>query len=155
MASSVVVALMLSVILAAISWTDFRLQIIPDHYNIALAIGGVVSMFVLGIPSVMDAVIGSIVGGFSFFLISQIYVKIRNSHGLGFGDVKFVSAAGLWTGASCLPWFVLLSCCSALAFAIAVSIYQQSLDGKLRIAFAPHLSFGLLATWSATTFGVW
>lgn len=147
------IAIMVLLVLVVIGWIDFRDHIIPNWLNVALAGLGLVSCFLLHVPSFTDAVWGSI-GALVFFLgLRMAYHSIRGIQGLGMGDVKFLSAAGLWVGASGLPWLMLFASISGLCYILATRIANKSFDSATRVAFGPHLALGLFATWMASVNG--
>jgi leader peptidase (prepilin peptidase) / N-methyltransferase len=149
----VVFAVMLTGVLAAIAWIDSRHHIIPDWLNLMLGGLGIVSCYLAQIPSFTDALIGG-VGALVFFLgLRHAYHYLRGVQGLGLGDVKFLAAAGLWVGASGLPWLVLFASISGLCYILATRIANKSFDSTTRVAFGPHLALGLFATWMANVNG--
>jgi leader peptidase (prepilin peptidase) / N-methyltransferase len=142
-------------VLAAIAWIDGRRQIIPDWLNGLLAAGGGVAVMVLGRPSLMDAIAGAAIGASAFWALRITYHRLRRRSGLGLGDVKFAGAAGIWVGASGLPWMLLVASVSGLLWAIAAGFVRGGVDGQTRVSFGPHLALGALAAWMAAALGLW
>jgi leader peptidase (prepilin peptidase) / N-methyltransferase len=146
-------AVLLAVLLAAIAWIDFRDHIIPDWLNFGLEGAGVVALMVLHSPSYTNAFAGSI-GAMVFFLALRAgYQYFRGVQGLGMGDVKFLAASGIWVGATGLPWLVLFASISGLCYILATAVVQRGFNTGTRVAFGPHLSLGLFATWMAIMYG--
>jgi len=87
-------------LLGALAWTDHKLYILPNTYNLALFICFVIFHFSTrwAYVSPIDAVIGALVGG--GFLLSIRYVanKIMKADTVGLGDVKLLIACGFGLG---------------------------------------------------------
>jgi leader peptidase (prepilin peptidase) / N-methyltransferase len=133
--------------LMTIAWIDFHRLVIPNILNLSLAIFGLVfSVFVLD-RSMMNVLLASGLTVSFFLLISKIYSTLRNKHGIGAGDVKFLGAAATWIGLLGVPWVILIAAISGLTFAVASSISGHAMKTDSRIAFGPHLSLGLMTTW--------
>ena len=45
---------------------------------------------------------GAVIGAI-FWLLRRLYFAFREVQGLGLGDVKFLAAAGIWSGVEGLP----------------------------------------------------
>jgi leader peptidase (prepilin peptidase) / N-methyltransferase len=140
-------SLMLLGILAVITWMDFRTHTIPDSLNALLAAGGFAAVMCLNVISLSEAVLGLILGTIATLGLRAAFHLVRGVDGLGLGDVKFLGAAGLWVGASGLPWLVLMASISGLAFALAVQLATKNFTRQTRLAFGPHLALGLFVTW--------
>jgi leader peptidase (prepilin peptidase) / N-methyltransferase len=130
-----------------VAWIDLRRGIIPNALNGALLVFGFLACVTMGQPSQFDALLGVCLAGALFFAVHQLYRHLRGRDGLGLGDVKFLSAAGVWVGASGLPWLVLIASASGLVYALAVRLVSGNIDTRTRLAFGPHLALGLFLTW--------
>lgn len=104
---------------------DYRLQIIPNRLTLTIFEVGIIFTFIetimaitVGINVFIDNILGMIVGGGIFLLITLIGGAIAGKEAMGFGDVKFMGALGLFFG-----WLniILISVMSFL-FAAIVSI---------------------------------
>jgi leader peptidase (prepilin peptidase) / N-methyltransferase len=147
MESPVVPGIVLALHLIAIARIDFRRLIIPNTLNLSLAVCGlVVSVFVFK-QTAMNVFLACGLTLAVFLLISKIYCALRNRHGIGAGDVKFLGAAAAWTGLLGVPWVILIAAISGLTFAVASNMYGHAMKTDSRIAFGPHLSLGLMITW--------
>ena len=67
--------------------------------------------------------------------------KILKKDALGFGDVKFFAAAGIWLGIFQLPAFMMLSGALGILFAIAWKIVKK----EDVFPFGPALILGFFA----------
>jgi leader peptidase (prepilin peptidase) / N-methyltransferase len=134
-------------VLISISVVDSKRMIIPNTLNAGLALSGfLVSVFVLQ-SSFLSVIFQTTTVFFSFLGIAKFYAYLRNTHGLGGGDVKFISAATCWVGVLGLPWTLLIASLSGLTFALISHLMGNRLGVGQRLAFGPHLALGLFATW--------
>lgn len=104
---------------------DYKLQIIPNRLTLTMFEVGLIFTFIKtllitggGINIFINNMLGMIVGGGIFLLITLIGGAIAGKEAMGFGDVKFMGALGLFFG-----WLnmILISVMSFL-FAALVSI---------------------------------
>ena len=104
---------------------DFRSQIIPNRLTLTVFETGLVFTFIetlqntnLGINIFIDNMLGMIVGGGIFLLITLIGGVIAGKEAMGFGDVKLMAALGLFFG-----WMnIILVSVMSFLFAAIVSI---------------------------------
>lgn len=75
---------------------------------------------------------------------------LRGYEGLGSGDVKFVVAAGAWTGFDGLAPAMLIAASAGLLYALVLRLSKRD-DCLGRIAFAPALGMGTLSVFAAQT----
>lgn len=82
---------------------DYRLQIIPNRLNLTMFEVGIVIAFLYGTSNVaitIDMLLGMLVGGGIFLVITLIGGLIYGKEAMGFGDVKLMGALGLYFGVS-------------------------------------------------------
>ena len=104
---------------------DLKLQIIPNRLTLTIFEVGLVFMFIsglanmnIGISVFIDNLLGVVVGGGIFLLITLIGGAIAGKEAMGFGDVKLMGALGLFFG-----WLnMILISVMAFLFAAIVSI---------------------------------
>lgn len=135
--------------LAALAIVDFRKMILPNQLNIFLAGAGLFHSLALGQPNIFDAAIGAFIAGTSLWLLSGFYRRVRGVDGLGRGDVKFVTAAGVWTGWQGLPFMLSVASASALTFIAIYSFRTRKFDRMAPLPFGPFLGLGALLSWAA------
>jgi leader peptidase (prepilin peptidase)/N-methyltransferase len=133
----------------ALTVVDLKKMILPDRLNLLLAAIGTWQSIVLGSPSPMNAALGGLVGASCLMLIAALFRRWRGVEGLGFGDVKFVAAAGLWIGWQGLPLMLSIASTSALAFVAVRAIRKREFDRMAALPFGPFLGLGAVLTWLA------
>lgn len=144
--------LVLAAILAALSIVDFRRRVLPNTLNLLLGGFGLLQSVLLGRPTLLDALVGSLSCAVILFGVAVAFRQIRDIDGLGFGDIKFGAAAGLWLGWEPIPWMLLMASLLALAFILGRALWRRRLDRLERTAFGPFLSAGVLTSWASGHF---
>ena len=130
-----------------LTWTDIRFGIIPNWLNALIAVLGLARAFVMdGASGVLTGAIAGVAIGAVLVLLRQGYFAWRGVQGLGLGDVKFLAAAGIWTGLSDFPLLLLIATLVALLLAGVLHLTGRAVTARTAIPFGPSLAFGLLAT---------
>lgn len=76
-------------------WVDLKARIIPNRLNMALLEFGILLTFLYGINNIAiakDMILGLIVGGGIFLIITVLGGLIAGKEAMGLGDVKFMGA---------------------------------------------------------------
>ena len=130
-----------------LTWTDIRFGIIPNWLNALIAVLGLARG--LAIDGSSGALTGAVAGvaiGAALLLLRQAYFAWRGVQGLGLGDVKFLAAAGVWTGLADFPLLLLIATLAALVLAGILHLTGRAVTARTAIPFGPSLALGLLAT---------
>jgi len=93
--------LILVPMLVCIFVIDYKHLIIPNRINLTMFEIGLVFTFIYGINSLnsaIDMLLGMLVGGGIFLIITLIGGLIAGKEAMGFGDVKLMGAMGLFFG---------------------------------------------------------
>lgn len=139
--------LILLVMLAAVAVIDARWMIIPNLLNGIFALSGLLySVMAVGrqpLPVMLEMLATLIV----LATIAAAYRRLRGRSGFGMGDIKFLGAATAWIGIVSMPWLVLFSSLSGLAYALLKAVLGQGARHDSRIPFGPHLALGTMAAW--------
>lgn len=98
----------------ALFWTDLEYYLLPDSLTIGLLIAGLLINLGDNLVDFSDAVLGSIWGFLSLWLINFLYKKLRHRDGMGYGDFKYLAAIGAWFGLNALAYIVFLASFLAL-----------------------------------------
>lgn len=101
---------------------DYKLQIIPNRLTLtmfetglAFTFAEVISNTSLGMNTLINNLLGMLVGGGIFLLITVIGGLIAGKEAMGFGDVKLMAAIGLFVG---WPSIIIVSVISFLLAAV-------------------------------------
>ena len=123
---------------------DFRYQLIPDEVHILLAIVGVVNfLFNLTLKGLLNQILGAVIGGGIFFLISLLSLLILKKEGMGFGDVKLMAALGFIFGVKNIIVITLVSfIIGAIVGSIFLIVINKESDGY--IPFGPFIAIGAI-----------
>lgn len=119
--------LILSPMLLSAFMVDLKHRIIPNRLNMLIFEVGIILVFVYGIDKVAvarDMVLGLVVGAGIFLGITLLGGLIAGKEAMGFGDVKFMGALGLYYGASLITEITLLAFVGAFIFCIGLIIFR-------------------------------
>jgi leader peptidase (prepilin peptidase)/N-methyltransferase len=143
----------LAVVLAAILIIDLKTYRIPNSLNLALLCGGVFVSLALGQPP-LAILLGAFAGGSSLWFIRHVYARRTGIEGLGLGDVKFMVAAGAWTGwQGIAPLLVVASLTGILGAVMQSLVGRVTLSRQQVLPFGPFLSLALLIIFLAQSLG--
>jgi len=137
----------------AIACIDAQRFTIPDVLSLpAIPAGLLASGYLLDPWSSqlvsLDHAIGTCLGGAVFWLVREVYWRLRRREGLGLGDVKLAAAGGAWVGWEHLADVVLLSAAAALSLAVALAALRGGrLSGAERLPFGAFLAPSIWVVW--------
>ncbi|SFU21349.1 leader peptidase HopD [Kosakonia arachidis] len=98
-------------------WHDIRSGLLPDRFTCPLLWAGLCWHSFFHDAFLQYAVWGAIAGYFTFAAVYWGYRLLCGREGMGYGDVKYLSALGAWHGWENLPALIviasLLACCVA------------------------------------------
>jgi leader peptidase (prepilin peptidase) / N-methyltransferase len=137
----IALAVLVTLIVAA-AVIDLRHFIIPDVLNLTLLASGMGASFFSGVVDPVSAVSAVIVGAVMMRSVQIVFRMRRGYEGLGTGDVKFVAAAGAWTGIEGLAPALVVAAAVGLLYVLARYCLADHGDRSTRIAFAPALGVG-------------
>ncbi len=129
-------------LMIALSVIDLDFKIIPDEINFVGAVSGFIYAFFRQDLSVLDALLGAVVGSGLLFLVGYLYLKFRKIEGLGLGDVKLMIFIGMYVG-----WFGALftifigSLLGAVVGILYTSIFKVGDKRSFQLPFGPFLAF--------------
>jgi leader peptidase (prepilin peptidase)/N-methyltransferase len=136
---------LLCLLCIVLAWIDIRHGIIPDWLNLAIAGLGFSKAWIVDGPVLgLEAACEGVAIGATFWLLRRLYFAVRKIQGLGLGDVKFLTAAGIWVGVAGLPMLLLVAALSALACVGVMQWTGRQLTAQTSISFGPFLAIGLL-----------
>lgn len=123
---------------------DYKHQIIPNRLNMTIFEVGLVFAFVSGLFSMnlmTDALLGMLFGGGIFLIITLIGGLIAGKEAMGFGDVKFMGALGLYFGLTNIITITLM----AFLFAAVISVFLLATKIKKTSEYIPFGPFIVVA----------
>ncbi len=127
---------------------DYKIQIIPNRLNLSIFETGLVFAFIFGIQNLniaKDMMLGMLVGGGIFLLITLIGGAIAGKEAMGLGDVKLMGALGLYFGVvNIIIISVLAFLIGAIISIIIIIARKNRKDGY--IPFGPFIVLATVAT---------
>ena len=131
-----------SAYLIAMIFIDADTQLLPDQLTLPLMWGGIVfhlAAYLLqadwGITTLVDSLLGAIVGYMSLWSIFQLFKLVTGKEGMGYGDFKLLAALGAWLGISVLPIIIIMSALVGLVFALIMKVAKNQ-----PMPFGPYLA---------------
>ena len=132
--------------LTALMMIDFKHMILPNQL---VAIVFVLGLCVLGIRLFNDPTVetisiyigGAVLFAFVSWLLGAVMKKMLKKEALGFGDVKFFAAAGIWLGGTALGSF----CIAAGGVGVALGFLWKRVTGEAVFPFGPALILSFYA----------
>jgi len=127
--------------LVAVIFIDIDHMIIPNWITLpGLVLGLVLS---IAAPSLgvgfWDAIGGVVIAGGMFWLIAEVYPRLRGKQGLGFGDVKLIAMLASLLGTSAAIGIIFVGSVIGLAYGLPkLLIERKGMD--TRIPFGPALA---------------
>jgi len=131
----------LAAALVAVIFIDIDHFIIPNWITLpGLALGLLISVAApsLGV-GFWDAIGGVVLAGGAFWLIAEVYPRLRGKQGLGFGDVKLIAMLASLLGTSAAIGIIFLGSIIGLAYGIPKLVIERK-GMNTRIPFGPGLA---------------
>ena len=135
-------AMVFSAYLIAMVFIDADTQLLPDQLTLPLMWSGIVfhlAAYLLqadwGITTLVDSLLGAIVGYLSLWSIFQLFKLVTGKEGMGYGDFKLLAALGAWLGIGVLPIIIIMSALVGLIFAIIMKVAKNQ-----PMPFGPYLA---------------
>lgn len=145
----VLMALLLTWALIALSVIDIDHQLLPDTMTLPLLwLGLGLSLFHVFTDS-HSAIIGALVGYLSLWSLYHVFRLATGKEGMGYGDFKLLAVFGAWLGWQHLLTIVLLSSLVGAIIGISMIVFRGH-DRQIPIPFGPYLA---IAGWIALLWG--
>lgn len=120
---------------------------LPDQLTLPLLGSGLVASALLHPASLIDCVMGAVVGFCSLWALAWIYRRLRGREGLGGGDPYLYAALGAWVGWAGLPSVLLWAAAAGLSLVVATGVVGRNWSGASRLPFGTFLAIGGWFTW--------
>ena len=145
-------AVIVTIFLGMIAWTDYKTMRIPDKWNLALGICGIISLILEPDPTVVERVTGACCVSIPMFLMTMWIPGA-----FGGGDIKLSFVMGFYLGWKKL----LLGAYFAILFGGVQAVCLLA-TGKAKIGEGAHMAFGpalclgfILAKWWGDPLILW
>lgn len=133
--------LILSPMLLSAFYIDYKLHIIPNRLNLTIFEVGLVIAVIGGISDInfaINAIEGMLVGGGTFFIITLIGGLIAGKEAMGYGDVKFMAALGLYFGFANMVSIIFMSFLIGAILSIILILLKRKKANEY-IPFGPFI----------------
>ena len=137
-----VASMLLSAYLIAMIFIDADTQLLPDQLTLPLMWAGIAFHLLAyllqaswGITTLVDSLMGAMVGYLSLWSIFQLFKLVTGKEGMGYGDFKLLAALGAWIGVSMLPIVIVMSALVGLLFAFIMKVSKTQ-----PMPFGPYLA---------------
>ncbi len=136
-------ALFLTYMLIALTFIDFKHQILPDTMTLsALWIGLLFNTMGL-YTQLVNAVWGAVIGYLLLWISAWIFLKLRKKQGMGNGDFKMMAMVGAWLGLNMMINTLLIAVIVG-ALTSVVLIFFKKISWQRAVPFGPFIA---LAAW--------
>jgi leader peptidase (prepilin peptidase)/N-methyltransferase len=129
--------------LVVLSFLDLDHLWIPDRITYPGISLGLISAVFLPHLSWQSALLGTLAGGASFYLIAWGYERLTGREGLGLGDVKLMAMIGAFLGVQALPWVVLMSALLGSVTGL-LAARRSGQGGQTLVPYGPFLAIAAL-----------
>lgn len=140
----------MALFLIGLSIFDTLNKRLPDMATLPFLLLGLSQFYWLHNIDFQDSVFGAVAGGLITALVATAYQKLRGTVGIGWGDVKLISAFGAWLGWQLLPLFILFSSVSGILFILLRFIAVRRSSIREQIPFGPFLCISGWVIWLQT-----
>lgn len=120
---------------------DYKIQIIPNRLNLTMFEVGLIFIFIFGVQNLAvakDMLLGMLVGGGIFLVITLIGGLIAGKEAMGLGDVKLMGALGTFFGVLNISMISALSFLIGAVISIILIITKKNRDDGY-IPFGPFI----------------
>ena len=132
----------LCLLLIAIFFIDLKHKIIPDVITLpGIALGLFFSFFVKS-PSVVNALIGILVGGVLFYLSAVFGELLFKKESMGGGDIKLAMMLGAFLGWQKILLVFLISAFLGTIVGTIALLFSKDVKETRMIPFGPFLALG-------------
>lgn len=117
--------------LAVLTYIDFRTMILPDPLVALYAVLGLGFHWMIdfSILSPQQMALGAIVGGGFLAIVRWAGNRAYGQESMGLGDVKLLTAGGIWLGGMGAVWAITLGAAITLLFTFAQAGYKRLRTG--------------------------
>jgi leader peptidase (prepilin peptidase)/N-methyltransferase len=150
----VVWSTLLAAAMGAIAVEDARSLRVPDAWNLPCALAGFAAVAseagaegLSPLSALAHAALSGVVCGGVFYLMRELFFRMRGSEGLGLGDVKLAASGGIWVGWEVFPAVVTVAATAAILWIAAISLLHRGWSRDRKIPFAAFLAPAIWGCW--------
>jgi leader peptidase (prepilin peptidase) / N-methyltransferase len=140
--------------MGAMAFEDVRSMRVPNIWNAIAAIGGFVVVIIEAswlqvdlLAAVGWAALSALICGGVFFLLRELFFRLRGVEGLGFGDVKLAATGGVWLGWELFPVAVIVAALGAILWVAAAALLSRGWPRERKIPFVAFLAPAIWIAW--------
>lgn len=133
--------------LLLIATVDLEHLWLPDRLTLPLLATGLIAAGLIEPHTIVEAILGAVVGFVSMWSFGFFYRRLRGRDGLGGGDPILIAAGGAWVGWQNLPLSLLIASVAGIGLAMARGLSSRAVTADHRVPFGPALAAGLWLTW--------
>jgi len=128
--------------LTLVSFIDLSHRIIPDVISLPGIIVGVLVSLLHPHLSVINSLIGVLLGGGSLYVVASLYHLVTKREGMGGGDIKLLAMIGAFIGWKGVLFTILCSSFIGSVVGVTLMLISSETDSKYAVPFGPFLSLG-------------
>jgi leader peptidase (prepilin peptidase)/N-methyltransferase len=142
----------LALVMLAIAVVDARQFIVPNELNAAGFALALVHAALVRDTGIVEAIAWAFARGATlalmFFVLREMYRRVRKREGLGLGDVKLAGVAGAWLDWPMMPVAVEIAALAALAvYALRHFVFGRPVQATSRIPFGLFFAPAIWLAW--------
>jgi leader peptidase (prepilin peptidase)/N-methyltransferase len=142
----------LALVMLAIAVVDARQFIVPNELNAAGFALALVHAALVRDTGIVEVIAWAFARGATlalmFFVLREMYRRVRKREGLGLGDVKLAGVAGAWLDWPMMPVAVEIAALAALAvYALRHFVFGRPVQATSRIPFGLFFAPAIWLAW--------
>jgi leader peptidase (prepilin peptidase)/N-methyltransferase len=142
----------LGLLMLAIAVVDKRSFIIPDRLTLAAILLGLVNAANESYGSILEniavAAMRGVLLALAFYILREIYYRLRQRHGIGLGDVKLAAAVGVWLDWTLIPIAIEIAALTALtSYAASQLLTKRPFDAAAKLPFGLFFAPAIWLCW--------
>jgi leader peptidase (prepilin peptidase)/N-methyltransferase len=120
---------------------------LPNILTLPLGAAGLAASAFIGPGSLVDHLLGAVIGYAALAGLAALYKRLRGRDGLGRGDARLLAALGAWVGWAGLPSVVVWASLAGLSWVLARVIARRAPSLDTALPYGTYLAIGGWLTW--------
>lgn len=142
-----VLGALFAVALLLIAVVDAEHYWLPNILTLPLGAAGLAASVFIGPGSLVDHLLGAVIGFAALAGLAALYKRLRGRDGLGGGDARLLAALGAWVGWAGLPSVVVWASLAGLSWVLARVIARRAPSLDTALPYGTYLAIGGWLTW--------